>query len=192
MNVEEQVKKAVVPRPTTPPKGWGVVKRKYVFKDFKFSLNAALVGLLLFAMGRAALHQEVALLGKPVYDMFYFFAAACGFFSLVGAWMAADNPRAEAHTEMREKRKEWLREEVIPYLEQKYDVEFLSYMSLFLQSARVRSNKEHRSFEVRIHGIHPTAREDGEYDLEVEEDIWMEEMIQPKQVSFRALPVVSD
>lgn len=189
MSTEANVQDSPIPHPVNPPKGWGVVKRKHTVRDFQFSLRTALVGLFSFSIARLSLHYEWGLAGKPVHDLFYSFAGTAAFFALFAAWMASSNPSAEAKTQMRERRKEWIRANVIPYLEQKYNVEFLSCMTWYAQSAHVRSKSENRSFEVRIHGIRPILREDDEFDLELDGELWMEEVVKPKQVSFRALPI---
>lgn len=191
--------------PISPPKDWGVTKRKHNIKDFTavfkflallvFGANMTFVPLLANIRINNAAESTITVSGLGIATMIIagiailFFALPC----------ALDKPKEEAADECKNRGWVWRHEVLKPYLEAKYDLKFhkdgfylLDYpytLKAFQNGSTI--NLELRGLEIGysyeygdLSSYYPT--------FSIEDDIWLEQIIKPKESQYIAMnPVVN-
>lgn len=183
-----------VVQPESPPQGWGVTPRKRVLKDFKFVIIWSFVTISLTVFLIAPQLFGVYELGQD-YRVTLYIALAILFFITLAQFGDPGRVAREADVEADIRCKEWIKNVLKPFLEEKYGVKFTTGLGLY-SWGNPRAVKDERTIEVAIRGVRVyrssfirdyDSATWGYLDVQLEDEVWMEEVIRPKEVSYRRL-----
>lgn len=184
-------------QPDSPPRNWGVVRRSRTVKDFTFVaiFSLIVVCLALFFTFYSALGLDLSSDEKVL------IISALGFFILC-LMIAIDDPggaKKEAVVEGKRLLSEWQSDLFIPFLEAKYGMKLSDHFDLRHIADPRFGYKDGRMLEFRIHGINmSTSNINPRFDFsreilvnfELNDTIWIEEIVRPAEVSYRKIDKV--
>lgn len=184
-----------------PPKGWGVVKRQHKWSDFVGTLKAFAfmvlfgVPLLIPTIRNITFQPNAETEPTPLFAFLMIGFVISTIVTLCVINSNWNEPRLIALNECEDKAKAWECNVLQPYLEAKYGLKFPADTRLFSYAFYSYAYYDNRSMQVRVNGIgrridSTFAVSDMSYShyyKQTEPEIWLEEVIQPQQVSYRAL-----
>lgn len=175
-----------------PPKDWDVVVRRRKLQDFKpLTLPAVLAlpvgaGIIYSYATNSLLDYREWLVGAGVV------LAVTIVFML---WFQSGIPVEEAYRERQKRRLRWEREVLIPYLEHKYDVEFLPTVESIVGNRKhILYNADGQRMQYVVRGV----RQEDAYGYGgslpapyyvLEDEVWLEEFVPPTEGYYRPMPV---
>lgn len=183
-----------VKQPESPPKDWGVTPRKRTPKDYIYVFIFSILTVLAaaYAYSPSTFGSDIARADRP---WLWGLSAVLGCVTL---FIFSNDPGGayrEADEIANEKSNAWQKDVLIPYLEKRYGITFRSEGSLFGGWGFPMAYKDNQTIEVSIHGVKSERKSfDPQSDsvfryfrnFEVT-TIWLEEVIRPDQIRFRAL-----
>lgn len=180
-------------QPASPPKNWGVEVRTRTLKDYRNVAIASLIFLTLLFFGFSPGWLGVNLSTDDRVP-FWVFSGMAGIAVLV---TLSDPGRVVAQADSIAARRslDWQQEVLIPFLEKKYGIE-IPKQSLAPTWSWNRAYKEKRTLEFNPHGIrferasfNKNFDGTGNYfhNITLKDEVWLEEVIRPDRVTFRAM-----
>lgn len=182
--------------PANPPSDWGVECRTLTIRDFAFSIKVALASLLGVPVMLISYTTDSPT-GQPnIFAGAMVFSILVGVIALGAAWLKTGEPVREAVNEAVRRSKKWQTDTLVPFLEEKYGVKFSPYTNFFGFDYAYASYQG-RTFPVKLSGVKSS------YNYKYGEDnffrsfkifpdqIALEEIIHPKQITFRTLSPLS-
>lgn len=178
--------------PENPDPTWGVVKRKHTLKDFSLTFKFLLVTLVSLALVIPSPISGITIVQGRLGDIGMFFFIFFGIATLLSSCFGFVRPAEEAHYLANRRANEWDKTVLQPYLEKMYGVKFYYGITL-LSYAWPTAQYEGRTVELRVHGItigrdYTFAKDRGHKTCAISrKGIWMEEVIRPQAVTFKAM-----
>lgn len=181
-----------IAQPENPPKRWGVEVRPRTLKDYR---NVAIASLIFLIFVSLALIPSLPGGTYTAEDGIAFWVLS-GFAGVVLMVTLGDPGRVneEADALASKRAYAWQQEVLFPFLEKKYGIEIPEQR---LDSwGWNRAYKGKRSLEFNPHGIvleydtFDTSSDrlnGGFYNITLNDDVWIEEVIRPDRVTFRAM-----
>ncbi|MBC9704974.1 MAG: hypothetical protein H9W81_08360 [Enterococcus sp.] len=187
------ITKQKIAQPENPPARWGVEPRAAKLWDYKW---VALFGtLFLVPLAIAAVPGWFGI-DIPSGDRAgWGFIAAMLCFVFLGSMGDPGGRYAEANAIADKRSEKWQREVLIPFLEEKYAITIPG--NPFNTWGWCRAQKGKKTIEFHYHGIHferdsfkPDSDGVSDYfcNVKLDDDVWIEEVISPDRVKFRAIP----
>lgn len=178
--------------PANPPSDWGVECRALTIRDFAFSIKVALASLLGLPVMLLSNTTDLPANQPNLFAGGMVFTILVGVIALGSAWMKTGEPVYEAVKESVRRSKTWQTDVLVPFLEEKYGVKF-SPDTEFFGLGYAYATHQGRTFPVKLSGVKSS------YNYKYGEDnffrsfkiipdqIALEEIIHPKQITFRTI-----
>ena len=183
--------------PANPPSDWGVECRTLKIRDFAFSIKVAIASLLgVPVMLCSYSFTDFAVIQPNFFAGGMSFLILLGIMALGSAWMKSGEPVYEAVNDAVRRSKHWQTDVLVPFLEEKYGVKFQPYTDFFSLDYAYASYQG-RTFPVKLSGVKSSYNykygEDNFFRSFkiVPDEIALEEIIHPQQVTFRTIPPLS-